>query len=181
MQKVDSDRMQTLRLSHSKPFIKLIIGSAPQASVYFPELEDEHVVFERGSDNKYVAINKAQDPFVSLNRLPFGKRKVYAGDCLEIQDLVFKIFIEEEIQEEQAKVSEKTNTIKKEIEGPKEEIQVREIEDDLEQLLKQAEALQDPIIDSDPVYRIQEEEEEEKQDGQDRPSAGRIGRIKDTG
>jgi len=123
--------MNLLTLSSSR----IVIGSFPGAAFHLPSLENEHVTIECNEKGEHFVINKAQDPFVSLNKLPFGKRPIHSGDQLVVQDVCFKILIEEV--------------------------------DDTEELLKQVEALEDPVI----------QDTEEQQDRQDPAPPVRIDRI----
>lgn len=62
-----------------------------------PELQPIHVkIMEEG--NRFLAINFANDPFVSLNGLPFGKKELKNKDLLQIGNHVILFEIEDRSQ-----------------------------------------------------------------------------------
>lgn len=65
---------------------KVIIGSDGQtADLVLPgeNILSAHVLIEE-KDGHFLVTNLANDPFVSLNELPFGKRLIHNNDCLQI-------------------------------------------------------------------------------------------------
>lgn len=84
--------------SHSKAFIfdkeLIIIGDGPQEVVdlSLPKLglHQTHlkILFKDGS---YYLVNQANDPFVTLNGVPFGKKKLKNEDLLQIRDKILRI------------------------------------------------------------------------------------------
>jgi hypothetical protein len=84
----------------------IIIGSGfpTEADLYLPEetLQPNHVQIQNQED-RYVITNSANDPFVSLNGIPFGKRVLKNNDLLQIGHTMIRIVIEsspESTQEE---------------------------------------------------------------------------------
>lgn len=60
------------------------INSTVDLSLPNEKLEPIHVkIIEHG--NYFIAINQANDPFVSINGIPFGRKAIYANDILEIR------------------------------------------------------------------------------------------------
>lgn len=71
---------------------RIVIGSDETADIALDKssLEHEHLIILLEHD-RYKAINKANDPFVSLNKLPFGKRSIKAGDHLHLHDFEVEV------------------------------------------------------------------------------------------
>src|SRR5436189_52185 len=63
----------------------IIIGSAQDADLVLKgeKLEKAHVKIERQANN-YLIFNQANDPFVTLNGLPFGKKILKSEDLIQI-------------------------------------------------------------------------------------------------
>jgi len=74
----------------------VIIGAhVPPAHLSLPgeELEALHIKITREGD-KFVIINQAGDPFVSLNGLPFGKKVLKSSDLLQVGKTLLQLQID---------------------------------------------------------------------------------------
>jgi len=88
-------------------------------------LQSPHVKF-LADDGGYLAINVANDPYVTLNQLPFGKRTLKAGDRIAIHDTEIRIMeigasLEKEDEVEEKAEPTVSEPIKDEPEEPVEE------------------------------------------------------------
>jgi hypothetical protein len=85
----------------------VIIGSysSSLADMTLPgeALQDTHVQIIQ-QDDRFFIINRAHDPFVTLNGLPFGKKILQSNDLIQIGDTIIRF--EGEIQKSQDKESE---------------------------------------------------------------------------
>lgn len=71
----------------------IVIGSEQSAVADLPlilPLLPCHVIITE-KEGKYLVINEANDPYVVLNNLPFGKRNLQAGDVIKIYDVEIMI------------------------------------------------------------------------------------------
>lgn len=81
----------------------IVIGSPdfPDTDLSLPGESLDHIhikIFLR--DGKYVAMNQANDPFVSINGLPFGKKNLHESDLLQIGKTLIRIHIEIPLENE---------------------------------------------------------------------------------
>lgn len=87
------DSLKTRHLHFSKS--PIVIGKAtekgPDVPLSSPTLKMCHVLIME-KEGKYTISNEANDPFVTLNGLPFGKRTLKQGDKLTIHEV--EIFVE---------------------------------------------------------------------------------------
>lgn len=78
----------------SKPIVTLGCGKAPDVdiSIVGEDLLKVHVKIIE-ADGGYLVINAANDPFVSINGLPFGKKPIKPGDRLQVgkHELLFDL------------------------------------------------------------------------------------------
>lgn len=72
-------------------------GIMPDLSLPDGNLENSHIKIEYIKNN-FVVYNLAEDPFATLNELPFGKKIIHSGDLLQIGQTV--ILFESEYAEE---------------------------------------------------------------------------------
>ncbi len=83
-------RMETHTQSFRFTKNSLIFGDGPasQIDVLLPDqgLKPEHVKIEKQGE-KFTAFNVANDPFVTLNGFPFGKKTLKEGDLLHIRNI----------------------------------------------------------------------------------------------
>ncbi len=67
-------------------------ANSSEADIHLPEenLDPVHVkILLR--DGKYIAMNQANDPFVSINGLPFGKKTLHDNDLLQIGNTLIRV------------------------------------------------------------------------------------------
>lgn len=69
---------------------KFIIGSLLSADIVLEGLKETHVYINREGKNFFI-YNDARDPFVSVNGLPFWKKKLKAGDRIEVGGKIFQV------------------------------------------------------------------------------------------
>lgn len=76
-------RAESKTLSFNKQFI--VIGSAEDVDLSLPgeRLQKNHIKIEEQSD-RFVITNTTNDPFVTLNGLPFGKKALKNRDILQV-------------------------------------------------------------------------------------------------
>ena len=86
----DSSPPETRRFNQSS----IIIGGehAPHADIKLAglSLQDRHIQLIKHQENneiKYFVTNIANDPFVTLNNLPFGKQPIYGNDVIQVGGL----------------------------------------------------------------------------------------------
>ncbi|ADI38874.1 putative uncharacterized protein [Waddlia chondrophila 2032/99] len=115
-----------------------------------PGICARHVVIEEQNE-RFVVINAANDPFTSLNGLPFGKKPLKNYDQIEIGENKIKFeFIEDD--------APTTQTVEKQEDVP----------DEIDKLLKEVEELSKPSLEtapppSLPAIEDQKAEEEEEE------------------
>lgn len=65
---------------------EIILGSSKDADLNLPGemLEPVHLIIQKQETGNYLVINQANDPFVSLNSLPFGKKNLKDSDLILI-------------------------------------------------------------------------------------------------
>lgn len=88
---------------HSNPNVMtfdqkvILIGSGKgQTDVHLPDPDLEPVHIKLINENqRFYAINEANDPFASLNGLPFGKKSLKSNDLLQIGESLIRIELEE--------------------------------------------------------------------------------------
>lgn len=80
----------------------IVIGSSQSGeadlSLAGEELDDVHIrIFLR--DQRYIALNQANDPFVTINGLPFGKKVLHENDLLQIGKTLIRIHLDDAKEE----------------------------------------------------------------------------------
>jgi len=80
----------------------IVIGQANAENVDIPlntpEAQARHVIIEEQND-RFIVVNAANDPFTSLNGLPFGKKPLKNFDRIEIGDTKIQFeFVDESIE-----------------------------------------------------------------------------------
>lgn len=163
----------------------IVIGSSQsgEADLTLPgeELDDVHIrIFLR--DQRYIALNQANDPFVTINGLPFGKKTLRENDLLQIGKTLIRIHLEGAEEELEAAVSQKKESwgdtaheIPQILEKALSEKQARrapgsaqELESDeyanldIDELMRQVELLEGQTNSSLPPPELDLQEEQEK-------------------
>jgi hypothetical protein len=80
--------------SYTQKSIVIGHGSEPEVDLPLanPQLEADHLkIYEKNGE--YFVVNRANDPFVTLNGLPFGKKRIRIDDVLTIHE--YEIIIEQ--------------------------------------------------------------------------------------
>lgn len=99
----------------------VIIGAADSheadLSLTVDHLKNAHIKISKEKDGSYYCINLANDPFVTINDVPFGKKLLKNCDLLQIDNMVIRFEIVEEIHEPANKKSE-TSELKKDFAPP---------------------------------------------------------------
>jgi len=78
-------RAERTSYTFNKPVIVIGAVKGPEVdlSLSHEKLEPAHVkIMEQG--NRFIVINQANDPFVTINGIPFGKKAIHSNDILEI-------------------------------------------------------------------------------------------------
>lgn len=127
----------TVQKSFTQNRILIGGGSAPSIDLPLPVafLQSSHLEIYEDLGAYYLK-NQANDPFVILNGLPFGKKKLKEGDCIQLYDIEIRV---EQIAQQLAPLLEK----KIQTAGRSHQWMQEELDDEeIESLIQQVESLE---------------------------------------
>ncbi len=91
----------------------ILIGSCESADISLPgeNLEPSHIKIEQKADDYYI-INVANDPFTTLNGMPFGKKKLANNDVIQIGNTDIQFNTDNNVDKELRDPPSQTDAIK---------------------------------------------------------------------
>lgn len=158
--------IQTEKGLHVATFEKdaITIGSHDSSDLHLPNepLQETHVkIFEL--DGRFSIHNVANDPFVTLNSLPFGKSKIHSGDILQIGNTLLRFEAGGQSQPKPLPSSDASDRFHEALEKTIASARKEEVlsDDEIQDLIQEAELLADEeeapiealISESDPKKR----------------------------
>lgn len=131
----------------------ILIGKAPypEVDISLPneQIQEKHIKIFRQED-RYIVLNFTNDPFATINGLPFGKKKLIANDCIQLGST--SIFIDQIASSYSlTDVTMKSDQPSEEIDDLKIERDLLEslLEEEIEQGTARVDSLQKPQIESE--------------------------------
>jgi hypothetical protein len=159
---IEGSQQQTIFYKRS-----LIIGSGTpdliDICLAILPLQTEHVKVIEDNNGSFTIINQANDPFVSLNGLPFHKKKLQEGDILQIHSVEIKIDKLTPSFEGPSNDNNISNSLEKRIHKKKTEYPLTL--EEIEQLFAESSELNEKLDDSVTETVFAENSSFEKQEG----------------